>query len=280
MDLPKIYSLIKKQISSIDFEILWPDFHPYDFAVYNDYEVCLNGILIPKTDDFLANTAIFYKGKWTAIFAVGEVEDIDILTSKIIHEMFHAFQLENNESRFPNELEAIQKHEYTVENLTAKLHENRLLVKVLKDGFDKKLWNELLMSKKHRMEKHNYSYMYEAKAEQIEGTANYIELISLQNINEEKYQIKLEKMMSSIGKTESLFPIRISLYNSGALLIKLLKEKMIFFNHGFSELPFSVSILDTVDYKDVSYNDDNEVIKSIDHYYQSLDELIDWIRSA
>lgn len=88
---------------------------------------------------------------------------------------------------------------------------------------------------------------------------------------------KNQKMMSSIGKTESLFPIRISLYNSGALLIKLLKEKMVFFNHGFSELPFSVSILDYVDYTDISYNDDNEVIKSIDHCYQSLDELIDRI---
>lgn len=277
MNLSEMAGAIEKKIQTIDFEALWPGFHRFDFAIYNDLEVCLNGVLIPKTEDFLANTAILYQGRWTAIFMVDEDEDMDILASKIVHEMFHAFQYEHHESRFPDELEAIWKYEYTIENLKAKLHENRLLAKLVKDGFEQSVWNEFLSSKKQRWLNHPDSYLYEAKVEQIEGTANYIELKCLQIFNAEKYQNKLEKMLAFIGKTENLFPIRIGLYHSGAFLIQLLKEQGLFFYADFSDTPFSISILDSVHYPDEVQYDDREVKIAIDDYFQKLDELIDRI---
>lgn len=274
MNLSEMYHIIEKNINSIDFEKLWPGFHPYDFAIYNDETVCLNGQLIPKTDEFLANTAILYKERWTAIFKVGENEDSDIITSKIIHEMFHAFQHENNESRFPNEIEAISKYDYTVENITAKLYENKLLVKLLNDKFDEEVWAKLLESKKYRLKNSNYSYTYEAKVEQIEGTANYIELKSLKIINKEKYEMKLREMLKSIVQPYNLFPIRISLYNSGALLIKIIEENNNGMHYDFTDTPYSISLVDSYDYTDVTYEINNDVKESINHYYQDIDELI------
>lgn len=46
--------------------------------------------------------------------------------------------------------------------------------------------------------KYPFSYEYEAKVEQIEGTANYIELKSLKILNRALYQRKLEKLKSSL----------------------------------------------------------------------------------
>lgn len=83
----------------------------------------LNGMILPctmhhrsfkwadfsKTEEFLANTAICYQGRLIAIWCLSEEMDLDILASKIIHEMFHAYQMECGESRFPEEVEALLK---------------------------------------------------------------------------------------------------------------------------------------------------------------------------
>lgn len=46
----------------------------------------LNNEILPKTDEFLANTAILYMSKYIATWNLG------ILAYKMVHEMFHAYQ--------------------------------------------------------------------------------------------------------------------------------------------------------------------------------------------
>lgn len=89
----EMWSEINERIDRLDFNKLWPAFKRYDFAVYNDEEVCFNGDLMAKTDGFLANTAIQYKGQWIAIFSVDE-KNLDQITSKIVHEMVLCFSNE------------------------------------------------------------------------------------------------------------------------------------------------------------------------------------------
>ena len=47
---------------------------------------------IEKTDAFCANTSIVYEGEQIAIWMVQEDLDESVLTSKIVHEMFHGYQ--------------------------------------------------------------------------------------------------------------------------------------------------------------------------------------------
>ena len=280
MEIKEMYFEIERRIRSVDFDRLWKGFREYPFAIYNDREVCFKGQLMPKTDEFIANTAIKYNDEWIAIFMVEGNENLDMMASKLIHEMFHAFQnskLEGRQFNFPSELDVLMKYEYTPSNLAGKLYENRLLVSLIKDGFSQEKWEDLLISKRHRLEKHEYSYKYEAGIEETEGAANYVELKSLQQINEKMYKEKLEKMIKSLEKVESLIPIRIGLYDSGALLIKLLFDQGIDFNQDFSGVPFSLSILDGLAFKEVSYPEDKDLEKFIEGHYQDLDELIDRI---
>lgn len=41
---------------------------------------------------------------------------------------FFAFQMKNQDDRFPNELEAVFKYDYSLENLSGKYIENKLLL--------------------------------------------------------------------------------------------------------------------------------------------------------
>ena len=132
--LEERYYIIKKYIEKVDFDLLWKGFKPLKYALYNETECFYDGKYIEKSADFLANTSIKYNGEYIAIWNVMEDLDPIILTSKIIHEMFHGFQNINGESRFPNELEALFNYKYDDENLSIKLEEAKLTLKLL-DSF-------------------------------------------------------------------------------------------------------------------------------------------------
>lgn len=127
MDLAAVYHQIKGKLDTLTFDELWPGFARYGFALYNENQVVLNGETLPKTDAFIANTAIEYRGERIAIWHLAEEMDADVLASKIAHEMFHAFQMERGESRFPDEMEALTAYEYSPAYLSVKYRENKLL---------------------------------------------------------------------------------------------------------------------------------------------------------
>ena len=212
LDLKQLYEAVKKRVDSVRCEELWQGFKPLRFALYNDTECFFDGRYIEKTDRFLGNTAIEYDGEFIAIWNVSGEPDLDILSSKMIHEMFHGFQNSNNDSRFPQELSALYQYRYSNENLSVKLKENQLIADLAQEFNNEKL-ERLLKYRKYRHEHFQYEFIYESKIEQIEGAANYVELQALKQISETIYLRKLEQMKQNITEPANLLPVRIVSYD-------------------------------------------------------------------
>lgn len=248
MNLEEIYYGIKKIIDTVDFSLLWDGFIPLRFAVYNGEKCFFDGKYIPKTDEFIANTAIMYNDEYIAIWNVIEEVDLEVLASKMIHEMFHAYQMQNNESRFPNEIDALVKYNYSDENFSVKLEENRLLSRLI-GNFNEADFRRFLSLRKYRLLNFEYEYRYESAIEQIEGSANYVELNALKQISEEKYNHKISGMLSEICDPENFFPIRIVSYSIGALIFELLKKNNLLCFDSFSHESVTTSFLkDALEY--------------------------------
>ena len=74
--------------------------------------------------------------------------------------------------------------------------------------------------RKYRSNKHPYEFMYEAKVEEIEGTANYVEWKVLEQLDKKKATELFEKMADTMTKPDFFFPIRIPSYYIGALMVR------------------------------------------------------------
>ena len=271
-ELEKLFYEVDKYINEVSFEDIWPRFKKIKFALYDNENCFFDGNFIPKSDAFLANTSILFDGEMIAIWNVmNEEMNPKILASKIIHEMFHGFQQLNNELRFPDEIDALYNYEYNDENLSIKYEENKLLID-LYHNFDIKKFQLFLGLRKYRFQHFNYEFMYESKIEQIEGTANFVELYSLKIIDYNLYINKLTEMISIISEPQNLLPIRIGLYDSGALLLHILKENNIDFNVEFNNQTFLENLVLT---SSICYCNDCFSMKSyIDSYYVKCQNLI------
>lgn len=243
--LKEKYEEVKSLIDKVDFSLLWNGFKPLRFALYNEDECFFDGNYIEKTKEFIANTSIKYKDEIIAIWNVMEEIDSNILASKIIHEMFHGYQMLNNESRFPDELDALYKYKYSDENLSIKLEESKLIVSLL-DNFNVNDFNRLLKYRRYRLTKFPYEFMYEAKIEQIEGTANFVELESLKQLSINAYLEKLNGLKNRLLDKNCFFPIRIISYDIGALLLTIFFDNEIAFNDRFNDEPFSIGMVKNI----------------------------------
>ena len=273
IDLKKTYDAVKESVDKVQCSALWQGFTPLKFALYSDTECFFDGNFIEKTDRFLGNTAIEYNGEFIAIWYLSEDTDTEILASKMIHEMLHGFQNNNRDPRFPNELSALYHYRYNSENLSIKLEENRLLCELTESFRTEKLM-QLLRYRKYRYEHFRDEFIYESKIEQIEGAANYVELQALKQISEPLYRRKLEQMKQTVVKPESMLPIRIVSYDTGALLLHILKENHLPIAQDFSDLTFSeVLILDVNDEESCSVNE--TVHRCIDAYFRKAQTVID-----
>ncbi len=92
MDIEKLYYRVKEALSSLDIGSIWPGFEPLAFALYDSEKCFFDGGYVEKTDEFCANTSIVYHGRQIAVWMVQEELDTAVLTSKLVHEMFHGFQ--------------------------------------------------------------------------------------------------------------------------------------------------------------------------------------------
>ena len=224
MNLDELYSRVSETISSLDFGRIWPGFRPLKFALYDDEKCFYDGAYIEKNDDFCANTSISFQGEQIAIWKVVDDLPAPVLASKIVHEMFHGYQTVENWNCWADEMEALYRYQYNADNLSLKLRENELLLRIL-DHFDEASYQELLSHRKRRSEQHPYEYAYESKVEEIEGTATYVEWMTL--------------------RPECLFPIRISCYYSGALIVNALAASGAY-SFNAAERPIACSMLKTV----------------------------------
>ena len=270
-NLEELYKIVKSYLDKVDFSLLWKGFKPLKFALYNNETVFFDGKYVEKTSEFIANTAIEYKGEIIGIWNV--MEDIDpiVLGSKMIHEMFHGFQRMNNETRFPDELDALYNYQYSDENLSIKLEENKLLVKLL-DNYNVDDFNKLLGLRKYRADKFKYEYKYESLIEQIEGSANNVELNALKQLSNDLYLEKLNSLKNSIIDKSNFLPIRVICYDIGAVLLDVLKRNNLTFDEGFSKDSFSMDLINGINPAKVDVTLSFE--ENIKKYFERAEEII------
>lgn len=216
-----LYKEIKTRIKELDFNSLWPGFHYYDFALYNDSIVILDEEEVPYDQRFIGNTAIkISEDKYIAIWKIScstSSYDIDILASKLVHEMFHAFQYENNEKRWANEYLGLN-YQYREENLSAKISETEMLIKSYQNSnLDELVLFASMRKKRERL--FAFELNYETHIETVEGMANYVELKSLEYFSKNKFNDSINNIIKNLSILENYLPIRMISYSIGALLI-------------------------------------------------------------
>ena len=199
MKLDELYGRITEAVSSLDCESIRPGFRPLKFALYDDEKCFFDGAYIEKTDVFCANTSIDYNGEQIAIWKVDGEPDIPVLTSKIVHEMFHGLQTREKWNCWADETEALYRYKYNADALSLRLRENDLLLRLL-DRFDDTAYRELLSHRRLRSEKYPYEFDYESRIEEIEGSATYVEWAVLGQLDENAAAAMKERMRAAVTK--------------------------------------------------------------------------------
>ena len=235
-DIGELYERMKARLDGVDFGAIWEGFHRYPFALYNDEYVWLDGQVIPHDNRFLGNTCIEYGGGRIAIWNIGcGVDgDADIFASSLVHEMFHAFQMESSETRFPNDLAALD-YPMDIINFAVKLEENRLLAEACRSGQERgrELLRRFAGLRLYRESIIGGFIDCECLAETAEGMAEYAGISALNQLSGKKFDERVEKYLSIIRSPgELLFdPRRISYY-TGAMLVLAAKLAGISLAHG------------------------------------------------
>ena len=244
MELADTYRQIEARLDQLDFAALHRGFSRFPFSLYRDNQAFFQGEYMDRPENFLGNTSVQYNGADTAIWELTDsAADLDVLTSKIVHEMLHAYQHASGESRWANEREALVKYRYDEKNLSARLAEAELMQKCL-SGDDPDAFSALLSLRKARMTHFPYAYDYEARIEQIEGTAQFVELSALNQLNPEKAEKRWAETISQLRSPAWYFPARAITYTSGAAFLACLKKYTDFDTDAFTDTPFSVAAIE------------------------------------
>lgn len=74
MNLEELYQQICDNIKKIKFNLIWEDFAPTKFALYNESECFFNGEYIEKTSVFVANTTIISRENICYLVCYGNSE--------------------------------------------------------------------------------------------------------------------------------------------------------------------------------------------------------------
>lgn len=243
MHLSKIYAEVQRRLDRLVFSALFENFRPFKFALYTDTECFFDGSYIEKSKKFCANTAIMYNAEWIAIWNIQEdVKNYDALTASIVHEMFHAFQIFSGERRYADEMDALFRYCYTAGHLSMKLAEAQLIRRILECG-DARTFPALLQLRRARRDAYPYEYEYEAKIEQIEGIASFVELLALTQLDPAAGRSAWQSVLARITQPALYFPIRSICYSTGAALLACIRACSPLDISAFTSVPFSVSML-------------------------------------
>lgn len=225
MELVELYGKVDAILNKVDFEQIVPSFHRYRFALYTREAVCLDGRLMPYTEQFMGNTALCYEGEYIAIWnvAFSPVADTEELAASMVHEMFHCHQHTLGERRFPSDLKLLC-YPSDMGNYTQKYRENCYLADAYADT-DEEALSKFATIRAMRMERYPDMVQEELKAETLEGMAEYVGLKALRQIAPEKFEKKITSYLQRLrAETERQFDIRRMSYDSGAVFFLCLEK--------------------------------------------------------
>lgn len=239
----KLYKQLSERLSQINFQLIWPGFKRYRFAIYTSEKVQFEDREIPWNEQFIGNTSIYYDGSYIAIWDVEHdfmnnyTGDIDILAANIVHEMFHAYQKENGEQRWPKDLVAL-KYPNNVENFNLKYEENKLLVDTFEEQeleVKKILFSSFCGIRKQRESLIGTMCECEYLVETAEGMAEYAGTLALKMLSGPKYTNRVMTYVKLLRDFSAIhLNIRKISYYSGAILLLTARNMNIDIIHSIS----------------------------------------------
>ena len=270
----ELYAKVTGILNRVAFDDIWRGFSKCTFAIYDKTNVYFHDKAISYDRRFLGNTCIEYNGEYIAIWNVENpfLNDPEILAADLVHEMFHAFQQKNHESRFPSDL-LLLDYPTDMENCAVKHSENLLLVKaIVADDVQAKkiLISQFISARKYREGLIGDTIKQEYLSETIEGMAEYAGSMALRQISPPKYEKRVGEYVKNLRALDnSFFDIRKISYYSGALFCITLSEAGKDFYHiiGDTELPlFSIAAGTTKPEKPPVEYDVNLLSTEIGHF--------------
>ncbi|HHW94176.1 MAG TPA: hypothetical protein GX734_06725 [Clostridiaceae bacterium] len=237
------YIKIEERLEKLDLASLWPGFSKPPYALYTDESMCFDGELMPKPEYFYGNTAIHYDGSMIAIWMlkseqIDTEEAIDRLTARIVHEMFHVYQVENGESRFPRDLELIA-FPLNAELVALANRENDLLGKYTDMMVsDEHITGTLSQKQQCRLDAISIlrriselrstmrslsdgATINEWRVETLEGRAEYVGFKALRQLNSDLAIKEIDIYMKNLREATDAMDHRGRGYHSGLLLSSL-----------------------------------------------------------
>lgn len=275
-----LYPRLKTIIDSIDFNKLYKGFKPSKFALYNKKTVYLDNETIDYDERFIGNTAIEYNGETIAIWDLEyRVEDDQVFASKIIHEMFHVYQMNQHETRFPDVFSGIN-YNYDKSNMSWKYGETMYLVEAFKEQ-SLIAFQKFISSRRDRSLQYTHETEYEAKIETAEGMARYVELQALFLLNNETFNIEMKKLIHNISIISNYLPIRSTCYDIGVLLLITAKRQNFEIHHEIGKEARTIfQILSDTFPENMTYEMRIINTEFIDVYYKQMEERIQKILTS
>lgn len=217
-----LYNALGRRLDRVDFGAIWPGFARKPFALYSGKKAFMEGEFFDKPEGFRGNTSVEHGGRRIAIWELtGQIQDADELAASLVHEMFHAFQFEQGEGRFPDDVAALD-YPRSVENLAWKRRENRLLAQALRTEAPEeclRLLGQVRGIREEREKKLGGDIRWEYLPETIEGAAVYVQARALGMINPEKYPAHIGAVCERLEDDGLLPDTRRLGYSTGAALL-------------------------------------------------------------
>lgn len=190
--------------------------------------------------------------------------------------MFHAFQIENEENRFPNEIKGLNKP-LEGEYYDMKFREAKLLAEAIKsDDYNLKWSNliELISIREVRSKQYKDATEYEFKIETIEGVAEYVGIKVLNKINKNEYEKRINSYLQNIIDNNMLFDTRRYSYFFGSMLLLLLDSLNIELSQDIRDNPITVmeEVMSKIDKRvNIEFLPKDPIIEeNLDKYYREL----------
>lgn len=214
---------ISQRIGKLDFSCLYPGFHPFRFALYDENTVCFGEKEIPWDTRFAGNTALDFEGETIAIWSMKcALKDMDIFASLLVHEMFHAYQRETKVTDYPDDL-AGAFYPRDLDNFSLRFRENQLLAGSA-EKFNSTAWTDFKTMRAYRLRHYPEAVNYEVKTEGIEGSAQNVELGALKQLSPDSYSRRLGGILTGLRSPTNVFNARLLSYNTGSIIRLVLAD--------------------------------------------------------